>query len=236
MEARFLLHAIIVADGEVRPGAALSRVLAAAGSTALVVAADGGALKAQQLGLRPHVVVGDGDSLPAQRAAQLRDAGVEVIIHSVSKDESDTELAVREALARGATSLVVLGAFGGDRVEHSIANLMLLAIPELEGVVAALVDGASSVRVIGAARAGAVEIQGTVGDYVSLLPMSERVEGVSTEGLLFPLTDETLVQGPARGLSNELVGEQAAVRTRNGRLAVIHTVRADVDLGVNEDG
>jgi thiamine pyrophosphokinase len=233
MEARFLLHAIIVAAGEVRQGAAVSRALDATGST-LVVAADGGALTAETLGLRPGVVVGDGDSLPAHSQAQLRDAGVEVIIHSAAKDESDTELAVGEALVRGATSLVVLGAFGGDRVEHSVANLLLLALPALQGVDATLVDGGSTVRLIGTAGADSLEIHGAARDYVSLLPLSERVEGVTTDGLLFPLSDDTLLQGPARGLSNELLGTVASVRTRSGRLAVIHTVRADVQPEAGE--
>ena len=229
MEARFLLQAIIVADGEIRPGAALLWALDVfAAEPSLIVAADGGALKAERLGLRPDLVVGDGDSLPSEKAAQLRDSGVEVILHPIAKDESDTELAVREALARGASSLVLLGAFGGERVEHTVANLLLLALPELAGIEAALVDGASTVRVIGLGGPASIEIQGTPGDFVSLFPLSENVEGVTTDGLRFPLTGETLMQGPARGLSNELIGSSASVSTRSGRLAVIHTVRAGV--------
>jgi thiamine pyrophosphokinase len=229
MEARLLLLAIIVADGEVRSGSAVSRVLAeAAAQPTLVVAADGGAIKAERLKLVPDVVVGDGDSLPANRAEQLRASGVEVIVHPIAKNESDTELAIREAVSRGATSLIVLGAFGGNRVEHSIANLMLLALPEAQGLDVSLVDGASTVRLIGGA-AHTLELHGAPGDYVSLLPLSECVEGVTTDGLRFPLDAETLYQGPARGLSNELIGADGSVTTRSGRLAVIHTARADVE-------
>jgi thiamine pyrophosphokinase len=227
MEARFLLLAIIVADGEVRHGAALEAALATVDP--LVVAADGGAIKAQQLGLAPQVVVGDGDSLPKDRADELRQSGVEVLVHPAAKDESDTELAVREAVMRGATSIVVLGAFGGSRVEHAVANLLLLASPDLAGIDAALVDGPSTVRIIGVGGAGEIRLRGTPGDYVSLLPLAERVVGVSTSGLRFPLADATLVQGPARGLSNELTGSEATVSTRSGRLAVIHTVRGGGD-------
>ena len=111
--------------------AALSRALEAPD---LVVGADGGALKAMSLGLRLDLVVGDGDSLAPERIVELRRGGIEVIIHPVDKDESDTELAVREALARGATSIAIVGAFGGTRLEHSVANLLLLTLPELAGV------------------------------------------------------------------------------------------------------
>jgi thiamine pyrophosphokinase len=220
------LHAIIVADGEMRPGVALSRALRAADGATLIVAADGGALKARHVGLQPHVVVGDGDSLSAASAAQLRDGGVEVLVHSVAKDESDTQLAVLEAVSRGATSIAVLGAFGGDRVEHTVANLFLLTLPELSDIDASLVDGASTVRVMGTTGAATTEVHGAARDYVSLLPLTERVEGVTTHGLRFALDGETLFQGPARGLSNELTASRGSVTTRSGRLAVIHTMRA----------
>lgn len=132
---------------------------------------------------------------------------------------------MREALARGAESIVIVGAFGGDRLEHSVANLLLLTLPELAAKDVALVDGPSTVRVIGGPGPGRLNISGGVGDYVSLLALSERVDGVTTSGLRYPLTDETLLQGPTRGLSNELSSDHAEVATRNGRLAVIHTQR-----------
>ena len=227
--------AIVVADGEVRPGAAVQRELEAvnaamsSGLPVLVVAADGGALRAEQLSLRPDVVVGDGDSLPAERAAEMRRKGVEVIVHPVAKDESDTELAVREAVARDATSIVLLGAFGGDRLEHSVANLLLLTLADVHGRDICLVDGPSTVRVIGVDGPAGLRLSGSPTDFVSLLPLTEAVEGVSTVGLRFALADERLTQGPARGLSNELIEDEAWVHTRAGRLAVIHTIRAGID-------
>lgn len=221
------MRAIIVADGDVRRGTAVSRALnlPPASPSALVVAADGGALKAANLGLQPSIVVGDGDSLAAERAEELRSEGVEVIVHPAQKDESDTELAVREAIDRGAETIIIVGAFGGDRLEHGLANLLLLTLPELADRDVALVDGASTVRVIGGTGPGSLTISGDVGDHVSLLALSERVDGVTTAGLRYPLTDETLLQGPTRGLSNELSTERAEVVTRKGRLAVIHSQR-----------
>jgi thiamine pyrophosphokinase len=220
------VRALIVADGEVRLGSALETALS---GVDLIVAADGGARKAAGLGLRPQVVVGDGDSLSSDAADELRLGGVEVIIHPVEKDESDAELAVREALSRGATSLVVLGVFGGQRVEHTIANLLLLTLPEVAAIDASLVDGPSTVRVIGVTGSGQLTIHGEPGDFVSLLPLSEKVTGVTTDGMRYPLADATLTQGATRGLSNELLDLVGAVRIREGRLAVIHT-RRDEDV------
>jgi thiamine pyrophosphokinase len=91
-----------------------------------------------------------------------------------------------------------------------------------------IVDGDSDLRVIGHGGPGNAEINGVVGDFVSLLPLSDRVEGVTTRNLRFPLTDATLTQGPARGLSNELAGRSGGISTRVGRLAVIHTFRTEI--------
>jgi thiamine pyrophosphokinase len=81
------------------------------------------------------------------------------------------------------------------------------------------------VRVMGGSSGGRVELSGTVGDYVSLLPLTERVTGVTTDGLRYALAGETLDPGSTRGLSKELASDRAAVSTGIGRLAVIHTRR-----------
>ena len=90
---------------------------------ALVVAADGGARHATGLGVRIDRWVGDGDSLPAAALAELRAAGVPVELVAAEKDETDTELALRAAVEAGATDVVILGAFGGPRLDHALANV-----------------------------------------------------------------------------------------------------------------
>jgi thiamine pyrophosphokinase len=216
-----------VADGDVPPRAVLDGLIGNSADELLVVAADGGAVKAESIGLLPDVVVGDADSLTADEIGRLRSAGAEVVTHPQTKDQSDTELAVREALARGATRLVVVGAFGGRRLEHTLANVLLLALPELATADVTLADGASTLRV---ARGGdRLAIAGRPGDYVSLLPLSDRVAGVTTSGLAYPLSDATLDQGPTRGLSNEMLSAEATVSVGSGRLAVVHTHRSQGD-------
>jgi thiamine pyrophosphokinase len=214
------MKALIVADGDVRPAPSDGTQ---PNPAQMIVAADGGAHKARLLGLLPDVVVGDMDSLSPETLAELEQEGVEVLRHPAEKEASDTELAVHEALRRGATGLVILGALGGPRFEHTLANVLLLTMPELADTDVALVDGPVVVRVIGSGGPGRLELAGQPGDLVSLLPLTERVEGVTTVGLAYPLAGETLHQGPARGLSNVLVDSSATVTTAAGRLAVVHT-------------
>jgi thiamine pyrophosphokinase len=216
------LLALIVADGDIPTRDELDSQLG--GSPALIVAADGGATKAEALGFRPDVVVGDADSLPAETIERLRASGVEVLVHPSAKDESDTQLAVLEAVARGADELLIIGAFGGRRLEHTLANVLLLGLPELADVDVRLADGVSVVRLLDAPES--LSIDGRAGDFVSLLPVSADVDGVTTGGLEYRLADEPLHQGPARGLSNVMTSDRATVSLRRGRVLVIHT-RAD---------
>jgi thiamine pyrophosphokinase len=66
-------------------------------------------------------------------------------------------------------------------------------------------------------------VNGERGDFVSLHPLALVAEGVTTEGLEYPLADEPLLQGPARGLSNVMTGDVATIHARSGRLLVVHT-------------
>jgi thiamine pyrophosphokinase len=221
------VKAIIVADGDVSTGDLGGLATPARGEPPpLVVAADGGALKAELLGLVPDVVVGDLDSLSPERVARLRAAGVELIAHPPDKDESDTQLALLEAIRRGARQLVLIGALGGLRLDHTLANLLLLSLPELDGCDILLVDGAATLRVMGGGgQPVSLELHGSAGDLVSLLPLSDVVEGVTTSGLVYALHGEPLRQGYSRGLSNVMQAERAEIELRSGRLAVVHTVQ-----------
>jgi thiamine pyrophosphokinase len=216
--------ALIVADGDVPTRADVELLLG--GSPQLVIAADGGATKAEALGYPARVVVGDADSLAPAQIEKLRATGAEVVIHPAAKDESDTELALGEALNRGATRVVIVGAFGGERLEHTLANILLLASERLKGRDICLADGASTLRVMHDNES--LEIAGEPHDFVSLLPLTKHVSGVTTGGLRYALTRETLEQGPARGLSNELDGASATVQIDQGRLAVVHTRKSEV--------
>lgn len=219
------MKALIVADGDVDGRDLLDAGLldGDADGRPLVIAADGGALKAESAGLTPDLVIGDADSLAPQTIDRLRSQGIEVRVHPQDKAESDTELCLREALRRGATEVVILGALGGLRFEHSVANLLLLTLPELAGREVVLADATTSVRVMGGRTPDRLELRGLSGDLVSLLPLTEVVDGVHTTGLAYPLGGEPLPQGPARGLSNVMQGGEATISIEGGRLAVIHS-------------
>ncbi len=234
--------ALLVGNGRVPPRACLEPgVLDGVG---LVIAADAGAAACRQLGLRPDVVVGDLDSADPAEIDALERAGVTVLRVPAEKDESDLELALRVAVERGVRRAVALAVLGGLRVEHELSAIALLGLAADLGVDLRLVDDRSAMWLLdpgaGAGEVGRSELAGAPGDYVSLFPFGGGAEGVTTNGLRYPLRDEALPAGPSRGLSNELVEGAAWVSCRRGRVLIVHTRRAAVDGGrgscTGEDG
>ena len=221
-------RAIVLADGDVADRSVLDASWPGwSDGVTVVVAADGGARHAAGLGLRIDRWVGDGDSIDPADLDRLRAAGVPIDLVPTDKDESDTELAIDAAVAAGADEVTVLGAFGGRRLDHSIANLTLLAHPALRSRPAVLLDGAAKVRLVRApgpdGRPVATALPGRIGDLVSLIPFGGDVEAIRTDGLHYPLSDETLLLGSARGLSNIRSSDDASFVLGRGSVLVIET-------------
>ena len=191
------------------------------GAQDFVVAADGGALALERWKVLPHLIVGDMDSLGEAGVERFARQGIPVAEFSEAKDESDLELAVAHAIAVGATEIVLLGALGGDRLDHEAANLLLLADPGYNGVRLEARRGALRVRAL--SGEGSLSLESPVGTLVTLLPVNGDAEGIKTDGLRYPLSDETLLFGRARGLSNEVASLPAKVTVRKGSLLVFET-------------
>ena len=210
------MRVVIFAGGTYRPGTASQKALASAD---MVIAADSGAGTALRLGHVPSYIVGDFDSLDTQLVEQARAQGSRIITAVVEKDETDTELAVQLAIEQGATNITLLGALGGDRFDHTIANVLLLA--GFDAVPIYITDGPSTCWLLRGPNRTTIE--GHAGDLLSLLPLTCDASGIRTGGLYYPLNGETLRFGKPRGMSNVLTAERAEVSLESGMLLVIHT-------------
>ena len=186
-----------------------------------VIAADGGAATLDGLGLRPDRIVGDLDSVDATLVERFAASGIGVERHPVDKDASDAELALGVALAAGADSIDLLGAAGGGRLDHELANLLLLTDPAFAGVELRALVGGTAVRALRGGRE--MTLRGDVGDLVTLLPVGGDAHGVVATGLRWPLDEATLRLGRSRGLSNVVVAPGASVRLSDGILLVVET-------------
>ena len=215
------MRVVIFAGGTVRPGNAINDALQHADQ---IIAADGGAETAiKQYSCRPSIVVGDLDSLDPALLADLRTHGCRIIQAQVEKDETDTELAIDTALQQGATEITLLGALGGARFDHSIANILLLsAYPQID---ICIIDGPSICWLLHGPAS--VQISGQPGDLLSLFPLLGDVEDITTAGLYYPLHGGTLRQGRPRGISNVLLSNPAGIAFQTGTLLCIQTSQTE---------
>ena len=210
------MKAVVIAHGDVDP-----RDRAQLDGADLIVAADGGTLALEQWGVQPNAIVGDLDSLGMDRALEYGARGVTVVPFSPEKDESDLELAIAYAIDAKADELVLLGILGGSRVDHELANALLIAADQFRGRRMRAVHGDVRVRAVHGGEE--LTLEGVPGDLVTLLAVRGDVEGVRTHRLRYPLARETLAFGAARGLSNLVVSAGASVTCDRGVLLVIET-------------
>ena len=184
-----------------------------------VVAADSGIEQAHALGLDVDVAIGDFDSVSPRALEITRAAGAVIEQHPAAKDATDFELALDRAVALRdptPTRIHVLGGHGG-RLDHLLANALLLARDAYAPVTLTAQMGAALVTVV---RSSGV-LRGPLGDLVTLLPVGGPARRVATSGLLYELAGEDLEPGTTRGVSNELIAETASIVIDGGVLLAI---------------
>ena len=177
----------------------------------LLIAADGGTRYCADLGLTPHVIIGDADSNGSDR--WKNNTSIERIRYPINKDKSDAALAVDYALDLGCRQAILVAATGG-RLDHTLANVALLA--SHPGQVA-LFDGTSTLVAVD--KSEKCKLRGRVGTRVSLIPYGSGSPRVRTNGLKYALQDKCL-KSATEGLSNELSQTETCICVSNGILLV----------------
>lgn len=191
----------------------------------LVLAADGGADLCVAWDWPVDAVVGDMDSVGLAVRRQLEQQGVPFIVSPVEKDETDLELALRLSLEHGATELIIAGALGA-RIDHTLGNLALLALPALAAVTTRIADGDQTIWLV----RDRLTVHGQPGDTLSLIPFGGDAHGVSVSGVHWPLHAAELPLGPSLSISNRMTAGRADVDVHSGLLLVIH-IAASLSLG-----
>ena len=198
-------------------------------SDADVIAADSGLHVAMALGLRVDHLVGDLDSADPAAIDTAVAAGTTVDRHPSEKDATDLELAFEAAIARGAQRVVLVDG-GGDRLDHLLGNVLLLASPALAGIRIEAYCGDARVIVVRGGDPPAM-LGGMVGSLVTLLPIGGPARGVVTKRLRYRLSNDDLLPGTTRGVSNELAAHTASVQLEEGTLLVIQPFAGAVPGG-----
>jgi thiamine pyrophosphokinase len=178
----------------------------------LVICADGGYLRAVSAGIVPNVLMGDFDSCGIEQVQDL-----DKIVYPVRKDDTDLILALRYAVEQGCKKAVVLGCFGG-RLDHTVGNLQSIAFGWKLGLHVTLMDARNRAFPVGT---GTTVIPREKDCYISFFCFGENCEGITYQGLSYPLTNAVLKADYPLGVSNEFVEEEAVVSLKKGLLLCI---------------
>lgn len=206
------MKALIVLGGDAPGKALLEQGLAWCDFS---IAADRGLEAFDAAGKKPDFLLGDMDSV-APAVLQKYEACLPMMRLNCQKDDTDGEAALEAAIERGAKEIVFLGALGG-RLDHALANLMLLVRAHQKGAYARIYDEQVSIERVD----GSCTLQDAQGHTVSLLPLGSA-QGVTIEGFFYPLLDGTLTNAQTLGISNVVTAPLAKVTVRSGDLLLFH--------------
>lgn len=180
-----------------------------------IVACDAGYRNAARLGLQPDLIVGDFDSAPQPKTAQ------ETIVLPHVKDDTDTQYAARWLLEQGYDEITLLGALGGARLEHTLANLATGLYLAKNGISVLLADERSELRFLTPGRA--LVLAHHDWKFLSLFPMEGTLTGVCLRGVYYPLEDAVLTAEYPLGVSNEFTADTAFLQCSSGCGVVVLT-------------
>lgn len=180
----------------------------------LIIGADSGADSIRSLGIAPHIVVGDLDSISTETLAWVKRNDVVIREFPADKDKTDMELAIEEAVAAGATEITLTGAWGG-RVDHSLANIFLLRTALRHGIECCIKEEDGDIFIVDRRTV----VSGAPGDTVSLLAL-EACAGVALDGFKYKVPDGKLSPGSTLGISNILLGKQGKIELQSGLLLI----------------
>ncbi|WP_168188629.1 thiamine diphosphokinase [Thermoflavimicrobium daqui] len=187
-----------------------------------IITADAGLLPLVEAGITPHLAVGDFDTLGLDRLTWLKKLGIPFIQLPFEKGMTDLHFAVEEALKVEPDEVVILGAYGGARIDHALANIGLLEWIEEQGGKGVIYHHTNRLRLLVAPIK--IYLNQEVGySYVSLLPISRRVEGITTSGMRYPLQNGVLIRGRTLGISNELNERTAHIEIHKGKCLLIES-------------
>lgn len=190
-----------------------------------IIAVDGGLAVLERLGLRPAYIVGDFDTVDAKVLEKYQSDGQVVVReYQPEKDLTDGQIAVELALKLCSTKVVLFGATG-KRLDHLLGNLHLLYMAEQDGAVCEILDIRNRVRLLRGGNTYWVEQKTQFGKYVSLVPFTDVVKGITLTGFKYPLTDFTMTRfiNPTLGISNEVVEGQGSIWFSDGILICVES-------------
>ena len=206
------MKAVIIANGNIKNQNYFSKIIKQAD---LIICADGGANHLKKMGILPHVIIGDFDSLSPQNKIFFEKNNLKIIKHSSDKDATDTELAADFAIEQNYNDITFIGVTG-TRLDHTIANIFLLKKMAAFKIKCRIIDDNNEIFLV----TDKITLTREKNSFVSIIPLTETVEGITTSGLKYQLTNAEIKSGTSLGISNQFSDETASIVLKKGILIV----------------
>lgn len=181
-----------------------------------IIAVDKGLEVLDKIKILPNYIIGDFDSINKNVLSKYEN-NAEVIKLNPEKDFSDTHMALKLAIDLKSTSIYILGAMG-KRIDHALANIHILKEALDSNIECKILDSNNEIQLI---TTGKHKVGNLGYKYVSLIPLSTKVEGITLTGFKYPLNNATLEIGHSIGVSNELIKNTATIEIKSGILIFI---------------
>ena len=189
-----------------------------------IIAVDGGLESAMKMNLVPGYIVGDFDTVSKDILDSYR-TNPNIVFRQFQpeKDFTDTQSAINLAVELGTLSITIFGGIG-TRMDHSLANIQLLQMPLEQGIEAVIINSHNRIRLLGVKRKE-IELKKSEYKYVSIIPMSQCITGLTLTGMKYPLRNYEMYidQTISLGVSNEIIEEPAAVKLKSGKIILIES-------------
>lgn len=180
-----------------------------------VICADGGLEKAKKLNLIPDIILGDFDSVNSVVLENYKKLNIETITFPSEKDYTDMELAINYAVKKGFKDIILVGA-SGTRLDHTVANILLIEKYNKENIKIKILDNNNLIQMVN----NNMRIPFKKNYFVSIIPLSEKIEGLTLDGFKYPLNNVTVERGSTLCVSNEIIEDVGIIKLNNGSAIV----------------
>lgn len=182
----------------------------------LIICCDGGVRHTFNMNIMPDIIIGDFDSADSYYIDYYKTKNIPFKSYTSKKDRTDMEICLVYAIESGADDIVILGGIG-SRFDHSLANVFLLQLGLEKNVNVCICNENNKIHMIDKE----IRLKGKAGEFVSAIPITREVRVVCTQGLEYPLRNETIFMNSSRGISNRFCSDEAYIKIESGLLLVI---------------
>ena len=206
------MKCIIIANGMINNYQFLENLIK---QSDILVCADGGTRHLREIKTAPDVVIGDLDSINHDDRCFLKNMDINIIQYPRKKDCSDTELAVEWAVKNKADYITLTGTTG-NRLDHTLSNILLMKKITARGVGCRMVDEHNEIYLV----SKKIQLKGMPGELLSIIPVTEKVTGLTLKGLEYPLYNAEVSMGSTMGISNCFAEKNAYISIKTGLIIV----------------